>query len=58
MTTLIYVAPGSRERYGGTEFSLTDLVDKAKIDIVVNRCACMTPAWYCLGVYNASLTLE
>ena len=28
---------GSRERYGGTEFSLTDLVDKAKIDIVVTR---------------------
>jgi len=28
---------GSRERYGGTEFSSTDLVDKAKIDIVVTR---------------------
>ena len=28
---------GNRERYGGTEFSETDLVDKSKIDIVVAR---------------------
>ena len=28
---------GSRERYGGSEFSSTDLVEKAKIDIVVTR---------------------
>ena len=28
---------GNRERYGGTEFADTDLVDKAKIDIVVAR---------------------
>lgn len=28
---------GSRERYGGTEYSLTDLVDKAALDIVVAR---------------------
>lgn len=28
---------GSRERYGGTEYSLTDLVAKAALDIVVAR---------------------
>eukprot|EP00798_Chlamydomonas_sp_ICE-L_P030543 gene30543-35571_t len=28
---------GIRERYGGSEFSFSDLVDKAKIDIVVTR---------------------
>mmetsp|Transcript_2991 Transcript_2991/g.5139 ORF Transcript_2991/g.5139 Transcript_2991/m.5139 type:complete len:211 (+) Transcript_2991:67-699(+) len=28
---------GSRERYGGTEFGMTNLVDKAKIEIVVAR---------------------
>ncbi|KAI8474685.1 MAG: nitrogen regulatory protein PII [Monoraphidium minutum] len=28
---------GSRERYGGTEYSMTDLVDKAALDIVVAR---------------------
>lgn len=28
---------GSRERYGGTEYSLTDLVEKAALDIVVAR---------------------
>eukprot|EP00197_Chlamydomonas_leiostraca_P002914 CAMPEP_0202857314 /NCGR_PEP_ID=MMETSP1391-20130828/311_1 /ASSEMBLY_ACC=CAM_ASM_000867 /TAXON_ID=1034604 /ORGANISM="Chlamydomonas leiostraca, Strain SAG 11-49" /LENGTH=196 /DNA_ID=CAMNT_0049536105 /DNA_START=128 /DNA_END=718 /DNA_ORIENTATION=+ len=28
---------GSRERYAGTEFALTDLVDKQKIDVVVAR---------------------
>lgn len=28
---------GNRERYGGTEFSFTDLVDKSKIDIVISR---------------------
>jgi hypothetical protein len=28
---------GHRERYGGTEFALTDLVDKAKIDVVISR---------------------
>ena len=28
---------GSRERYGGTEYSSTDLVDKAALDIVVAR---------------------
>lgn len=31
------VQGGSRERYGGTEFSLTDLVDKAKLDVVCTR---------------------
>ena len=31
-------ASGNRERYAGTEFSDTDLVDKAKIDIVCSRC--------------------
>ncbi len=28
---------GSKERYGGTEFSLTDLVEKSKVEIVVVR---------------------
>ncbi|GBF90023.1 hypothetical protein Rsub_02730 [Raphidocelis subcapitata] len=28
---------GSRERYGGTEYAMTDLVDKAALDIVVAR---------------------
>lgn len=28
---------GNRERYAGTEFSLTDLVDKSKIEVVVSR---------------------
>ncbi|MEW5306977.1 MAG: hypothetical protein WDW36_009402 [Sanguina aurantia] len=28
---------GSRERYAGTEFSLTDLVDKARVEVVVAR---------------------
>eukprot|EP00882_Tetradesmus_deserticola_P031919 GHRQ01036103.1.p1 GENE.GHRQ01036103.1~~GHRQ01036103.1.p1 ORF type:complete len:233 (+),score=35.72 GHRQ01036103.1:250-948(+) len=28
---------GSKERYGGSEFSLTDLVDKTKVEIVVVR---------------------
>lgn len=28
---------GSRERYAGTEFGLTNLVDKAKVDVVVSR---------------------
>ena len=31
------VQGGARERYAGSEFSLTDLVDKAKIDVVVER---------------------
>ncbi len=31
------VQGGSRERYGGTEFGLTNLVDKEKLDIVVSR---------------------
>lgn len=31
------VQGGARERYGGTEFSFTDLVEKAKIDVVVSR---------------------
>lgn len=38
MTLLHHWPPlGNRERYGGTEFSDTDLVQKAKIDIVVTR---------------------
>eukprot|EP00798_Chlamydomonas_sp_ICE-L_P010581 gene10581-12240_t len=28
---------GTSERYGGSEFSLSDLVDKSKIDVVVDR---------------------
>eukprot|EP00878_Enallax_costatus_P002824 GHUV01003016.1.p1 GENE.GHUV01003016.1~~GHUV01003016.1.p1 ORF type:complete len:208 (+),score=53.12 GHUV01003016.1:153-776(+) len=28
---------GNKERYGGTEFSLTDLVEKSKVEIVVVR---------------------
>ncbi len=28
---------GNRERYAGTEFALTDLVDKSKIEIVCAR---------------------
>lgn len=28
---------GNKERYGGTEFALTDLVEKHRIDIVVVR---------------------
>jgi hypothetical protein len=28
---------GNKERYGGTEFALTDLVEKSKVDIVVVR---------------------
>lgn len=31
------VQGGSRERYGGTEFGLTNLVDKEKVDIVISR---------------------
>jgi nitrogen regulatory protein PII len=31
------VQGGARERYAGSEFSLTDLVEKAKIDVVVER---------------------
>jgi len=31
------VQGGSRERYTGSEFSLTDLVDKAKVEVVVER---------------------
>jgi hypothetical protein len=30
-------AAGRKERYGGSEFSLTDLVDKTKVEIVVVR---------------------
>lgn len=35
-------AAGSRERYGGTEYSMTDLVEKAALDIVVARWAILT----------------
>jgi hypothetical protein len=28
---------GNKERYGGTEFALTDLVEKHRVDIVVVR---------------------
>lgn len=31
------VQGGSRERYAGTEFATTDLVEKSKIDIVIDR---------------------
>jgi hypothetical protein len=30
-------ASGRKERYGGSEFSLTDLVEKSKVEIVVVR---------------------
>mmetsp|Transcript_3741 Transcript_3741/g.6516 ORF Transcript_3741/g.6516 Transcript_3741/m.6516 type:complete len:210 (-) Transcript_3741:453-1082(-) len=33
----IGIQGGSRERYGGTEFSQTDLVEKQKVEIVVTR---------------------
>jgi len=29
---------GYLERYSGTEYSMTDMVDKSKFDIVVVRC--------------------
>ncbi len=32
-----YHDAGNKERYGGTEFSLTDLVEKSKVEIVVVR---------------------
>ena len=35
--TLCMHNAGRKERYGGSEFSLTDLVDKTKVEIVVVR---------------------
>jgi hypothetical protein len=32
-----HTPPGNKERYGGTEFNLTDLVAKNKVEVVVVR---------------------
>ena len=39
---------GSRERYGGTEFSITELVEKVKMDVVCARCVLLFARLCCM----------
>ena len=43
------VQGGVKERYSGTEYGTEDLVDKAKLDIVVFRCHPAPGIWGLIG---------